>query len=177
VKTCASRECAELSSLFSSFDGDCQSGSFLIQCNQDKLSTLKFGMAKFFLGRGAETEIHIHEALRLSPRDVFAYRWFGVVGLAKRQLDADAEAVVWLRRSLDTNRNYSVAHFELPTALARLEEMDEARAAVQAGLALDTNFTIRRFRDATNARSDNPTFLAGRDRTIEGMRLAGVPEG
>src|SRR5437879_13121193 len=41
VKTCTSRECAELFSLFSSFDGDCQSGSFLIQRNRDKLSTRK----------------------------------------------------------------------------------------------------------------------------------------
>jgi len=48
---------------------------------------------------------------------------------------------------------------------------------VQAGLALDPSFTIRRFRDVTNAQSDNPTFLAGRDRAIEGMHLAGVPEG
>jgi hypothetical protein len=38
------------------------------------------GMAKFVLGRGAETEIHIHEALRLSPRDILAYRWFLIVG-------------------------------------------------------------------------------------------------
>jgi len=29
-------------SLFFFFDGDCQSGSFLIQCNRDKLSTRKF---------------------------------------------------------------------------------------------------------------------------------------
>ena len=55
--------------------------------------------------------------------------------------------------------------------------MDEARAAVQAGLALDPTFTIRRFRDATNALIDNPTFLAGRVREIEGLRMAGVPEG
>src|SRR6266702_3751800 len=41
VKRCTSRECAELFSLFSSFDGDCQSGSFLIQRNRDKLSTRK----------------------------------------------------------------------------------------------------------------------------------------
>src|SRR5712691_5659509 len=47
VKTCTSRECAELFSLFSSFDGDCQSGSFLIQCNRDKLSTLKFDVGVF----------------------------------------------------------------------------------------------------------------------------------
>jgi hypothetical protein len=48
---------------------------------------------------------------------------------------------------------------------------------MQAGLALDPSFTIRRFRDATNARSDDATFLAWRDRTIEGMRVAGVPDG
>src|SRR5258706_11655882 len=47
VKTCASRECAELCSLFSSFDGDCQSGSFVIQRNRDKLSTRKFDVGVF----------------------------------------------------------------------------------------------------------------------------------
>jgi hypothetical protein len=55
--------------------------------------------------------------------------------------------------------------------------LDEARAAVQAGLALDPSFTIRSFRDATSAWHDNPTSLALRDRTIEGMRIAGLPEG
>jgi tetratricopeptide (TPR) repeat protein len=124
------------------------------------------GMAKHFLGRGAETEIHIHEALRLSPRDILAYRWFQMVGLAKRQLKADAEAVVWMRRSLEANRNYPIVHFNLAATLAWLGELDEARAIVQAGLVLDPSFTIRRFRLATNARSDNSTFLAGRDRAI-----------
>ena len=135
------------------------------------------GMAKYFLGRGAETEIHAREALRLSPRDVLAYRWFQVIGLAKRQLNADAEAVVWLRRSLDANRNYSIGHFNLASTLAHLGELDEARTAVQAGLALDPSFTIRRMRDANNARSDNPPYRAGRERIVEGMRMAGVPEG
>ena len=35
--------------------------------------------------------------------------------------------------------------------------------------------TIDRFR--THARRDNPIFLASGERLIEGMRLAGVPEG
>ena len=100
-----------------------------------------------------------------------------MVGFAKAQLGADAEAVVWLRRGLDANRNSSLTQFDLASALAWLGELDEARAAVQAGLSLDPTFTIRRFRDATNARSNHPTFLAWRDRHIEGMRLAGVPEG
>jgi TolB-like protein/Tfp pilus assembly protein PilF len=135
------------------------------------------GGAKLFLGRAAETEAHINDALRLSPRDHFSHRWFFWVGVAKAHLNADDEAVLWLRRSLDANRNHSTAHFVLAAVLARLGEPDEARATVQAGLALDPSFTIRRFRDATNVMGDNPTFLAGRDREIEGMRLAGVPEG
>ena len=67
------------------------------------------GIAKHFLGRGAETERHINEAFRLSPRDTLAYRWMVSVGFAKAQLGADAEAVVWLSRGLDANRNHSFA--------------------------------------------------------------------
>jgi tetratricopeptide (TPR) repeat protein len=135
------------------------------------------GLAKFLLGRGAETESHINEAFRLSPRDTMANRWMVFIGLAKAQLGADAEAVMWMRRGLDANRNYSVTHFDLAAVLARLGKLDEARAAVNAGLALDPRFTIRRYRDVTYANSDNPTYRAGRERLIEGMRLAGVPEG
>jgi tetratricopeptide (TPR) repeat protein len=135
------------------------------------------GFARYLLGRGAETEAHINEALRLSPRDSYAHRWFVWVGLAKAQLNADAEAVVWLRRAIDLNRNYSIAHFDLAAVQAMLGELDHARATVQAGLTLDPTFTIRRLRAFNTARSDNPTYLAGRERLIEGMRLAGVPEG
>jgi TolB-like protein/class 3 adenylate cyclase len=136
------------------------------------------GYAKYISGRGAETEAHIQEAFRLSPRDTHAHRWLVWIGYAKAQLNADAEAAVWMRRGLDVNGNYSIAHFFLAAALARLGELDQARAAAQAGLALDPSFTVRRFIDATNARGlSDPTFLAGRERDIEGMRIAGVPEG
>ena len=135
------------------------------------------GYAKSLLGRSDETEAHVNEALRLSPRDNFAYQWMVWVGFAKVNLGRDAEAVVWLRRGLDANRNYSNAHFHLAAALARLGELDEARTSVEAGLALDPAFTIRRLRAATRGRSDNPTYLAGRERIFEGMRIAGVPEG
>jgi TolB-like protein/Flp pilus assembly protein TadD len=133
------------------------------------------GLAKLFLGRGEEAEPHVNEAFRLSPCDTFAPEWLIYVGLAKAQLGVDAEAVSWMRRGLDANRNYSMAHFHLGAALARLGELEQARTAVQAGLALDPRFTIRRFR--ANAPSDNPIYLAGRERLAEGMRLAGVPEG
>ena len=53
--------------------------------------------------------------------------------------------------------------------------LSEARSATKAGLALDPTFTIRRFR--AGASSDNPTYLAQRERVYDGMRKAGVPEG
>jgi TolB-like protein/class 3 adenylate cyclase/Flp pilus assembly protein TadD len=132
------------------------------------------GMAKYFAGRAAETEAHVREALRLSPRDVFANRWMLFVGIAKSQLGKDTEAIVWLRRSIEANRNFPLAHFHLAEALALLGELDEARAAAQAGLALDPGFNLLRYR--VNALSDNPAYLAGRERSCEGMRLAAIPD-
>jgi TolB-like protein/Flp pilus assembly protein TadD len=133
------------------------------------------GVAKLFMGRAAETEAHVQEALRLSPRDTFAFGWMTLVGAAKIYLGADAEAVGWLRRSIEANRNSPIAHFWLAVALGLHGAVDEARTAAKAGLALDPDFTIRRFRDG--APSDNPTFLASRELVYEGLRMAGVPEG
>ena len=47
------------------------------------------GTAKNFMGRAAETEAHINEALRLSPRDILAFSWLLVAGVAKLHLKAD----------------------------------------------------------------------------------------
>jgi tetratricopeptide (TPR) repeat protein len=137
-------------------------------------SHASIGIAKFYLGRGGETEAHMVQALRLSPRDTQAYIWSMFVGLAKIWQGADAEALVWLRRSLEANRNYPAAHFNLAAALALVGELDEARATAQAGLALNPSYTIRRYR--TNTPSNHPVYLAGRERIYEGMRMAGVPE-
>ena len=133
------------------------------------------GSAKCFTGRAEETESHVLEALRLSPRDTYAYIWMNVIGFAKLYLGRDEEAAVWLLRSIDANRNHPTSHFFLAAAQAHLGRMSEAQDAVQAGLALNPTFTIRRFR--AGAFSDNPTYLAQRERVSDVMRKAGVPEG
>lgn len=132
------------------------------------------GIAKLFSGGGADTEGHINQALRLSPHDIFAFAWMGDVGFSKIQLGAEAEAVTWFRRGLETNRNYAFAHFGLAAALALLGNLPEAQAAAKAGLALDPTFSIRRFKNFSV--SDNPVFLAGAKRTIKGLYIAGVPK-
>jgi TolB-like protein len=131
------------------------------------------GCAKVFAGRAEETEAHIQEAFRLSPRDTGAFRWMHWAGLAKLHLGADAEAVTWLRRCLEANQNYPIAHFLLAAALALLGSLEEARDAVRSGLALQPTFTLRR---ARGRMSDDPTYVAASKRIREGMRMAGVPE-
>ena len=133
------------------------------------------GLAKIYLGHCEETEAHINEAFRLSPRDTNAYTWMHIAGLAKLYLSSDEEAAVLLRRAIETNRNYPLAHFSLAAALAHLDRLNEARAAAQAGLALNPAFTISRHH--ANAPSDNPIYMAQRERFYDGMRKAGVPEG
>ena len=132
------------------------------------------GLAELFVGRAEETE-GLLEALRLSPRDTSAFAWAQFAGSAKLLLGADEKAIAWHRRSIESNGNFSLSHVHLATALAHLGRLDEARAEVQAGLALDPKFALRRFR--AGSASDNPTFLAQRERINDGMRKAGVPEG
>jgi TolB-like protein len=132
------------------------------------------GLAKLFIGRGPETEAHIKEALRLSPRDSRAYRWMFIIGVAKQVLGADAEAIVWLRRCVEANWSYPVGHFSLAAALVAIGSLEEAQAAARAGLALDPAFTIRRL--GSMRVSDDPTFRAAVKRIFHDMRMAGLPK-
>ena len=72
------------------------------------------------------------------------------------------------------NRNFPWAFFLLASCLAQSGRLGEARKEVAAGLALDPNFTIKRYRAL--AESDNHVYLAARERIAEGMRKAGAPE-
>ena len=133
------------------------------------------GVAKVFDGHPEDTESHEREALRVSPHDTEAGIWVAYMALAKLYLGAYEEALGLYRRAKELNPNYPTGRFNVAAALAELGRLDEARAEVQAGLALNPGFTIRRYR--AGAQSDNPVFLKGRERIIEDMRKAGVPEG
>ena len=135
------------------------------------------GSGKVCIGRAEETEAHIGEALRLSPRDTSAHIWMGVAGLAKLHIGSYEQAVAWCRRAIEANRNYPQAYFWLAAALAQLGRLDEARSAVKAGLALNPAFSISRDLAARTARSDDRTYLAQLEPVFEGMRKAGLPEG
>jgi tetratricopeptide (TPR) repeat protein len=134
------------------------------------------GLGKTYIGRPEETEAHVGEAMRISPRDTTAYIWMLIVGVAKLYLGSCEQAVAWSRRAIEINRSYTSAYFVLAAALAQLGRLDEARSAVKAGLALNPAFSISRARGAWTAVSDHPRYLALIEPTLHGLRIAGVPE-
>jgi len=134
------------------------------------------GFGKIFVGRAEETEAHIVEALRLSPRDTFAYTWMTNAGMAKLHLGSWEQAAAWFRRAIEANRNHPLPNFVLGAALTELGRVGEAHSAVEAGLALNPAFSISRARATYTAMSDDRTYLAQLEPILEGMRKAGVPE-
>jgi tetratricopeptide (TPR) repeat protein len=94
------------------------------------------GLAKYFVGRPAETENHVQDALRLSPRDIQVNVWLLIAGIAKLALDENEAAIAYLHRAIEANRNGAMIYFTLTIALARLDRLDEARIAAQTGFRL-----------------------------------------
>ena len=134
------------------------------------------GMRKVYLGRAEDTEPHVQEALRLSPRDTMAHYWLTFVGIAKIYLGRYEEAVDWLRRSVQANRNNPLTHTSLAAALAIDGRLEEARAAAREVLALNPKFTIDGFGHFFAFFYDIPINNAGRERIVDGLRKAGLPE-
>jgi TolB-like protein/tetratricopeptide (TPR) repeat protein len=133
------------------------------------------GFMKVLLGRAEEAEADLANAIRLSPRDPGLDRWYGLLGIADLYLGRLESALDRLRKSVEINPDVALTHFFLAAASALNGHAAEAREARDAGLRLDANFTVARFRN--ERRSDNPIFLAQRERIFEGLSLAGVPEG
>jgi tetratricopeptide (TPR) repeat protein len=96
--------------------------------------------------------------------------------MAKAALGSYEHAVGWLQRSIDANRNFPHAHFCLASALAQLGRLDDARAAVKAGLALNPAYTMSRDRALWIWVGNSETYLGQLDLYFEALRRAGAPE-
>jgi TolB-like protein/Flp pilus assembly protein TadD len=133
------------------------------------------GWMKFYQARFAETEAHVAEAVRLSPRDPLLFHWRYFVGSADFCLGRTVRGLSALRHSLELNSQWAFSHFVLASALAHAGLLAEAAEAADAGLRLAPQFTIAKLR--AQVVGSNPIYLAQRERLYEGMHFAGVPEG
>jgi tetratricopeptide (TPR) repeat protein len=126
-----------------------------------------------------ETEAHILDAIRLSPRDTSLHIWAYIAGLAKFFLGQYDEAFAWLRQSIEANRNHPYAHFVMSATLVRLGRLDEARSTVKFGLARNPLFTVSRHREVWAMPGGGPNGMrlhALHEPLWQAMLTAGVPE-
>jgi TolB-like protein/class 3 adenylate cyclase len=135
---------------------------------------VNIGLMKLYLGRARETEAHVAQAIRLSPRDPYLSQWLFIIGLADLYLGKNVRAVNYLQQSVQLHPNWHLSNFVLAGALALAGLLAEAAAACAAARRLGPTFTVGKFR--AEAVGDNAAYLAQRERLCEGMLIAGVPE-
>lgn len=133
-------------------------------------------LANYNTGDAQEVIAVADRADRLSPRDPQRASWLIPAGLANITLHRDDQAVDLLRQGLETSAS-PTTHVWLAAALALAGHDDQARELLAEYLAAPDARpkTIAAFKK--NSNSNNPTYLATRERIYEGLRKAGMPEG
>ncbi len=125
-----------------------------------------FADLKYHEGRGVEAIACVEKALRLNPHPPGYYFWS--LGLAQYAA-GKYEAVV---KTLSNEATYRTeSRRVLAAALAQLGRLEEAREAAKLYLAGNPHFRISHWLETMPYRD-----IATRDRLVEGMRKAGLPE-
>jgi adenylate cyclase len=133
------------------------------------------------LGQFAKSHEYFDRAIRLSPRDPGLGLWYSgntAACFGGKQYD---QAIEWARRAIASNPNNVFAHGDLIAAFALSGREAEAHEALHHYLAIPLTgiSTIAAFKAflarVTNPHSD-PRIIEGWDRTIDGLRKAGLPE-
>jgi TolB-like protein len=144
-----------------------------LDCNHAWAHALA-GLSKIWLGRAEDTEAHVARALRLNPREPQMFHWHLFLGIADLCLERFDRAIDRVRCSIDMNPNFGTAWYYLAAALALAGRETEAAEASAAGCRVVADFSVSKFR--ARDKGINPTFQAQRERIIEGLRRARVPE-
>jgi tetratricopeptide (TPR) repeat protein len=132
--------------------------------------------ANLMLGFGDKTVEYAERAIRLSPPDPYLYVFYAQQGLGHIMLREDALAVSSLRRAVANNPQFPTPFAYLTAALALSGDVAEARAILGQYLALSST-TTRTIADwKAMSYSDDPKYLAFRERIHEGLRKVGMPE-
>jgi adenylate cyclase len=137
---------------------------------------LDFCQANLALGLAEKTIEYADRAMRLSPPDPYLYVFYAQEGLAHIMLRRDDRAVACLRRAVANNPRFPSPVAYLAAALALTGQDAQARETLKQYLALPGAKTRTIAGWKAMAYSDNPIYLAFRDRIHKGLRKAGMPE-
>jgi TolB-like protein/tetratricopeptide (TPR) repeat protein len=128
-----------------------------------------------FLGRPQQALERLEAVRRLSPRDPFSIYWDLNRAHAHVLLGNDEQVVAICRKAVSVGYRPHYLYWYLITALAHLDRMEEAQAALaelrQVNPKMATIAAVRR-----GSRSQHAAYVALRQRMFDGVRKAGMPE-
>jgi DNA-binding SARP family transcriptional activator len=107
----------------------------------------------------------------LAPFDPYFCNFETVYAIAYFFKGEYEQAVLVGRRAAKSSPGFSAAYKPLVASLGHLGRPDEAKPYIAKLLSLETNFTVQRFGQVYPIKNQND-----RERYMEGLRLAGVPE-
>jgi len=133
-------------------------------------------VAAMYLGRREQIIEYADKAMRLSPLDPYLafFHLFRAIGCFMLQRDDDA--IVSLRHAVANDPEFPNAVAWLAALLALTGHEAEARDALKHYFLIRgaKTKTIAQWKSLAN--SENPVYLATRERWYEGLRRAGMPE-
>jgi adenylate cyclase len=134
-------------------------------------------MAYDFLGEPEHAIAYVDKAMRLSPHDPFSAPLYWAKALAYAILQDYQEALVWTRRSEAGNPDSPNNGLWRSGLLALAGQEADARATMQQYLA-NPKAPVRTITQWQSVLlpTNSPRYLSYRQKLIEGLRKAGLPE-
>jgi tetratricopeptide (TPR) repeat protein len=141
----------------------------------------ELGWDHFFFGRFDKSLEYFDRAILGSPYDPYLRYWVGGKPAANFGLKRYDQAIELARQAIAIDPNYvHYVHACLVAALALTGQDAEAREALQRYLALPSTGplkTIAAFEAYYSAQGGGPLRVDLNERTYDGLRKAGMPEG
>jgi adenylate cyclase len=132
------------------------------------------GLTKTLQGISSEARPLVSESLRLSPRDPLINIWKFWMCHSYTHEALWNSAVSWCNKSI-ADGPYWMAYVDLAASSAWLGRKEDATRAVDELVKLMPGYTVQKWARADWSR--NPIFLSEYQRIVEGLRMAGLPEG
>ncbi len=138
------------------------------------LALYHIGLAQLQLGRFEDALATFRQADNFDTPLVSRWTWRLGVGWVCMMMGRAEEALPWLESSIAITPASGRSYMLLSAAYEDLGRFDEARAAMEKGLALRPGSNAGNV--ATPQKNASPAFLAASERQIRAFVAAGLPE-
>lgn len=143
-----------------------------LDCSPNDASSWMWSAGTYaYIDQGAEAVERAERAIRLSPRDRFAFRYYTALSLSHYTNGSYEEAVYWGHQAINASPGYTASLRFTIASLSASGQMEQAREMARALMQIQPDFRVRSVRERHPYRDTDR-----RDRIANELVLAGLPE-